>query len=205
MNNTTIHDKVIISCNSHGLLDSLNQFYLATSDVDYEKPWERGIAYAELEWLLDSIPARKKLLLIDACKSGENEKTKRLEQELIEIEENNELIAARGSIKKEVQSNISTFQKMTEIFVNVRNNTGSNIIAAAGGNQSALEGVIVEGKRVENGAFSYAILEYLNEHSEAVSINELKKYVEARVEEITQGKQKPVSRQETFEYDWQLN
>ena len=205
MNNTTIHDKVIISCNSHGLLDSLNQFYLATSDVDFEKPWERGISYSELEWLLDSIPARKKLLLIDACNSGENEKTKRLEQELIEIEIDNDLIAARGSIKKEVQSNVSTFQKMTEIFVNVRNNTGSNIIAAAGGNQSALEGVIVEGKRVENGAFSYAILEYLNEHPESVSINELKKYVEARVEEITQGEQKPVSRQETFEYDWKLN
>ena len=34
--------------------------------------------------------------------------------------------------------------------------------------------------------------------------SELKKYVEERVEEITNGEQQPTSRQETMEVDWKL-
>jgi hypothetical protein len=99
--------------------------------------------------------------------------------------------------------------KMNELFVNVRNNTGSVIISAAGGQQSALEGdtVKVDGKSIENGAFTYCVLEYLKMHEgdkEALTVNKLKNYVEKRVEEITNGKQQPTSRQETMEIDWGL-
>jgi hypothetical protein len=37
---------------------------------------------------------------------------------------------------------------------------------------------------------------------EILTVNKLKQYVENRVEEITNGKQKPTSRQETMEIDW---
>ena len=52
---------------------------------------------------------------------------------------------------------------MMELFVNVSNETGSVIISAAGGKQSALEGeaVKINGKKIENGAFTYSVLEYL--------------------------------------------
>ena len=39
---------------------------------------------------------------------------------------------------------------------------------------------------------------------EALTVNKLKNYVEKRVEEITNGDQKPTSRQETMEIDWGL-
>jgi len=39
---------------------------------------------------------------------------------------------------------------------------------------------------------------------EELTVNKLKNYVEKRVEEITNGKQKPTSRQEMMEVDWQL-
>ena len=198
--NTTVNDKVIISCSSHGLLDDSLNFYLATYDVDFSNPKERGLKYEELESLLDGIPARQKLLLLDACNSGENERL------LVEMNKSNDIAkndSKRGEELEIASKEVDTFQRMNELFVNVRNNTGSVIISAAGGLQSALEAIEVDGKEIKNGAFTFTVLEYLNQSKESeIKVNDLKLYVEKRVEEITKGKQKPTSRQETMEVDW---
>jgi hypothetical protein len=205
---TTVNDKVIISCSSHGLLDDSLNFYLATHDVDFDKPKARGLKYEELEGLLDGIPARQKLLLLDACNSGENDKTELLKQDLAKNQTKmnvKEVEGAKGVIIKLEEENKSNFKKINELFVNVRNNTGSVIISAAGGQESALEAIEVNGKKIENGAFTYSVLEYLKANegkTDALTVNKLKQYVENRVEEITNGKQKPTSRQETMEVDW---
>jgi hypothetical protein len=206
LNKTGVNDKVIISCSSHGLLDDSLNFYLAMHDVDFNNPKARGLKYEALESLLDGIPARQKLLLLDACNSGENDKTEVLKQELQQKEKNmdsSQVLAARGVIIKLEEENKSNFKKMNELFVNVRNNTGSVIISAAGGQESALEAISVDGKTIENGAFTYSILECLKQNEgKELKVNALKQYAEKRVEEITNGKQKPTSRQETMEVDW---
>jgi len=206
LNKTGVNDKVIISCSSHGLLDDSLNFYLAMHDVDFNNPKARGLKYEELESLLDGIPARQKLLLLDACNSGENDKTEILKQELQQKEKNmdsSQVLAARGVIIKLEEENKSNFKKMNELFVNVRNNTGSVIISAAGGKESALEAIEVDGKTIKNGAFTYSILECLKQNEgKELKVNTLKQYAEKRVEEITNGKQKPTSRQETMEIDW---
>jgi len=206
LNKTSVNDKVIISCSSHGLLDDSLNFYLAMHDVDFDNPKARGLKYEELESLLDGIPARQKLLLLDACNSGENDKTELLKQELKQKEqsmESSQVLAARGVIIQLEEENKSNFKKMNELFVNVRNNTGSVIISAAGGQESALESIKVDGKTIENGAFTYSILECLEQNEgKELKVNTLKQYAEKRVEEITNGKQKPTSRQETMEVDW---
>jgi hypothetical protein len=187
--------------------DSLN-FYLATNDVDFKNPKARGLKYEELEGLLDGIPARQKLLLLDACNSGENDKTEVLKQELQLKEksmDSTQVLAARGVIIKLEEENKSNFKKLNELFVNVRNNTGSVIISAAGGQESALEAIKVDGKTIENGAFTFSVLECLKQNEgKELKVNTLKQYAEKRVEEITNGKQKPTSRQETMEVDWEV-
>jgi len=212
LDSTTVHDKVIISCSSHGLLDDSLNFYLATYDVDFRNPKMRGLKYEELEGLLDGIPARQKLLLLDACNSGENDKTMLHPQGLNSADTEN-IAHAKNTKGIEFQfeeDNSSAFMKMNELFVNVRNNTGSVIISAAGGVQGAFEGediLPINGKKVENGAFTFSVLEYMKAHEGdegALKVSELKKYVEKRVEVITNGKQKPTSRQETMEVDWEL-
>jgi hypothetical protein len=204
---TTVNDRVIISCSSHGMLDHNNNFYLATYDMDPNQPGLKGIKYEELEWLLDSIPARKKLLLLDACNSGENE---------LDTAANyvpNDIKFAKIGRGAEAENTSTTqntsLKTMMELFVNVRNNTGSVIISAAGGQQSALEGdaVQINGEVIRNGAFTYSVLEYLKENdtkTNELSVNKLKQYVENRVEVITNGRQKPTSRQETMDVDWKL-
>ena len=214
LSKSTVNDKVIISCSSHGLLDDSLNFYLAMHDVDFNNPKARGLKYEELERLLDSIPARQKLLLLDACNSGENDKTELLKQDAAKINVQNATPVQLDSIGKakglipefeEENNNNNIFKKMNELFVNVRNNTGSVIISAAGGKESAFEAILVDGKIIENGAFSFCVLEYLKNNSnnpEELTVNKLKNYVEKRVEEITNGKQQPTSRQETMEVDW---
>jgi WD40 repeat protein len=206
LSQTTVNDKVIISCSSHGLLDDSLNFYLAMHDVDFANPKARGLKYEELESLLDGIPARQKLLLLDACNSGENDQTELLKKELEQNQtkmDTTQLLAARGVVVELEEQNTNNFKKMSELFVNVRNNTGSVIISAAGGQQSALEAIQVDGKTIENGAFTYSILECLKQNEgQLLKVNTLKQYAEKRVEEITDGKQKPTSRQETMEIDW---
>ena len=201
---TTVNDRVIISCSSHGLLDDDRNFYLATYDMDPSDPELRGINYEELEWLLDSIPARKKLLLLDACNSGENDLDPTYNPVMTEVKLAQN---GRGAEAENTTPHDASFNTMMELFVNVRNNTGSVIISAAGGQQSALEAIVVEGKMIENGAFTYCVLEFLKQHlkdPQHLTVNKLKQYVEDRVQEITNGDQQPTSRQETMEVDWGL-
>ena len=210
LKNTSVHDKVIISCSSHGLLDDQKRFYLAMHDIDANHPEDRGLPYKALESLLDSIPARQKLLMLDACNSGENEIEDAQEGE-IELAQNtaetNKADGGRNIITlKSKSSRKSSFETMMELFVNVSNETGAVVISASGGKQSALEGqaVEVDGKPIKNGAFTHSVLEYLKQTDETLTVNGLKSYVENRVQEITNGKQRPTSRQEKMEVNWDL-
>lgn len=207
LNQTNINDRVIISCSSHGLLDDSLNFYLASSDIDFDSPRKRGIAYQDLEGLLDGIPARKKLLLLDACNSGGNDNSiSSVPAQPVTTSSQNrfQTIMGRG-FKPDSKSSSDRFRKINELFVNTRNNTGSVIIAAAGGRESALEDIEVGGKKITNGAFTFSVLEFLNTSqnvAKSLTVGNLKSYVESRVSEITRGKQRPTSRQETMEFDW---
>lgn len=210
LSKTSVNDKVIVSCSSHGLLDDSLNFYLATYDIDFKNPKQRGLKYEDLENLLDGINARQKILFLDACNSGENDKIQLLKKELQQHRasmDSLQYITARGEISQMEEDNKDKVIKINEVFVNVRNNTGSVIISAAGGQESALEAVEVDGKEIENGAFTYSVLEYFKNNKKnktALTVNKLKKYVENRVGEITNGKQTPTSRQENMEVDWFL-
>jgi hypothetical protein len=202
---TSVHDRVIISCSSHGTLDENMDFYLAMHDMDFKYPEKKGLAYWELEGLMDSIPARKKLLLLDACNSGLNDQSKQMVRQMDDLTVAEPKKRGLALIALEEDGTNSTFQMMMELFVNVKNKTGVTVISAAGGAEAALEGVLVNNEKLENGVFTYSVLEYFRLNSgQSYSVNQLKKYVEKRVEELTDGLQRPTSRQETMEVDWKL-
>jgi uncharacterized caspase-like protein len=197
---TSVNDKVIISYSGHGMLSKDYDYYLSTYEVNFQKPEENGLAYDELENLLDSIPARKKLMLIDACHSGEVDK-----EEGIAMQKMADSLGLRKGIDLG-DNNTQTqhvglknsFELMQSLFVNVGKSTGATIISAAAGNQFALE----RGD-LKNGVFTYSLLEAM-EKNQTLKISELKKIVGERVEQLTNGMQKPTSRNEAIAVDWSL-
>ena len=195
-----INDKVIVSYSGHGILSKDFDYFLSTYHIKFEKPEESGLAYDQLENLLDSIPARKKLLLIDACHSGEVDK-----EELVHLEAKaDSLHLTRGGVtvayndKDPHLGMKSSFELMQSIFVNVGRSTGATIISAATGTQLALEK-----NNLKNGVFTFCVLEALDKYP-SMKISELRRMVSARVEELTNGLQKPTSRNENIAVDWNL-
>ncbi len=194
---TTENDKVIIAYSGHGMLSKDYDYYLSTYAVNFNKPEQNGLPYEELENLLDSIPARKKLLLIDACHSGEVDK-----EDLIRLKASSDsLIKGVEPVAYKQEGRIglkNSFELMQSLFVNVGKSTGATIISAAAGTQFALER-----NDLKNGVFTFSILEAMNNYP-TLKISELKKIVGERVEQITKGLQKPTSRNETIAVDWSI-
>src|SRR5207249_1333877 len=66
-----VDDVVVVFFAGHGLLDARLDYYFATVDMDFRDPSKRGLAYESLEGLLEDLRARRKVLLLDTCHSGE--------------------------------------------------------------------------------------------------------------------------------------
>lgn len=198
---TDVNDKVIIAYSGHGLLNKSYDYFLSTYSVDFDDPTKKGLPYEDLEILLDGIPSRQKLLLIDACHSGEVDKDDL--QMIAATEEARTKESVKGVkvkvINKSKKIGIkNSFELMQELFVNVNKSTGATIISAAGGTQYALE----KGD-LKNGVFTYSILELLKDKP-TIKVSELKTAVSERVEELTAGAQKPTSRNENIAVDWNV-
>lgn len=209
--NTTVDDHVILFVSGHGLLDENLDFYFATHDIDFANPADAGLPYEELEGLLDGIPARQKLLLMDACHSGEVDKTT-----LRRAAEPTPIVSGstKGSItaysypadieQEHYQVGITTsFELMQELFSNLSKGSGAIVISAAAGNSYALES-----DEWRNGVFTFSILHGLKsgnadlDNNGSTSVRELKEYVSIEVQRLTKGAQKPTSRNENLEYDF---
>ena len=197
-----IHDKVIVAYSGHGLLSREYDYYLSSYDVNFKNPAENGIPYEAIEELLDSIPARKKLLLLDACHSGEVDKEDMLAVEDNKLKSGNRgLLINRGSGEENlIPDNVvglqNSFELMQALFVNVAKGTGTTVITAAGGVQFAQE----RGD-LQNGVFTFSILELLQQQP-TIKVSELKQKIGERVLQLTNGLQKPTTRNDLKEVDW---
>jgi WD40 repeat protein len=199
-------DQVIIFAATHGLLDENYDYYLATYNMVFDKPAFQGLAYNDLEGLMDGIPARKKLILLDACHSGEVDAT--------EITASTEAVSSTPGVKargfkpvKKVSSIglENTFDLMKNMFADLREGTGTTVISSAGGVEFA-----IESEQWSNGAFTAALLEGVKTKKADgngdgnISVGELKSFVFTRVIEITNGKQHPTSRIDNIDNDFTI-
>lgn len=203
---THIDDQIIVFYSGHGVLDDSLSFYLASYDMDFGKPGINGISYETLEWILDSIPARNKLLLIDACQSGEVDKD--IRNLKVKTDTINDALVLKGSsveIRNGALGLQSSLDLLKELFSDIDKGTGSIVISASGGLQSALES-----NAWGEGAFTYSILKGLGkgeadkDHNNVITVGELKNYVSKEVELLTNGKQKPTTRKENLSNDFEI-
>lgn len=206
-----VEDEVVLYISGHGLLDDKLDFYFGTHDINFDDPAGRGMKYDDLENILDGIPARQKILLMDACHSGEVDKGQ------LRLSDNQSLTldkGQKGTLKRYSYAAESTdesrqlgmttsFELMQELFANLSKGSGSVVISAAAGNSYALES-----DEWRNGIFTYCILAGLKSgkadaNSDGhVTVTELKNYVSREVERLTHGEQRPTSRRENLEFDF---
>lgn len=205
---TNVDDQVIVFAATHGLLDDNLDYYLAMHSTDFANPANGGLRYDEIENLIDGIPARNKLMLLDACHSGEVDKE---ETELGgAIAATNGEVKSRGfrlvRAKKDEGIGLkSSFELMKELFADLRRNNGAAVISSASGQEFAFES-----SEWQNGVFTYSLLEGLKsgnadlDNNGAVIVSELREYVSGRVQELTNGKQNPTSRAVNLENNFRV-
>ena len=200
-----INDQVILFFAGHGVLDEELDYYLATHDMDFQNPTEKGLAYENLEGLRDGIAPLKKTLIMDACHSGEIDKD---EVELMAnaiTEEGDIQFRAVGNAIKPKLGTESTSELMKSLFTDLRKGTGATVISSAGGVEFAMES-----DQWQNGLFTYCLLNGIksmkadeNKDGE-IWLSELQKYVQLKVLELSNGQQKPTSRIENNTLDYRI-
>ncbi len=205
---STEDDIVLMFFAGHGMLDQDLNYYLAAHDVNFQNPAEGGIRYENLEGLLDGIPARKKILMIDACHSGEIDK-----EEVAWVESSEPVESTEGDVTfRAVTSGTfkqiglqNSFEMMKELFTDIRKSSGTVVISSAGGTEYAMEGA-----QWKNGIFTYCLLNGLASKAAdldkdgVILLGEISRYMHDQVSLLTGGRQSPTTRAENLDSDWRM-
>ncbi|MBN2891532.1 MAG: caspase family protein [Bacteroidales bacterium] len=202
-------DQVILFYAGHGLLDDNYNYFLTTHDFDVFDFFNSVVTYDEFVGLMDSIPARRKLVLIDACHSGEvDEEGDQTNEGAVNVNSEYESHGERslwsqefGDIPKFGSQN--SFELMKMMFADLRRGSGTTIISSAGGQEYAYES-----KKIQNGVFTYVLITGLKSKKADINkdgkimLSELQDYVMKTVSELTRGHQNPTNRRENLDYDF---
>lgn len=196
------NDVVILFIAGHGVLDLNFDYYLATHDMDFNNPSEKGIPYDLFDELLDHTKSRKKVMFIDACHSGEIDKDDVIKSETIESEQGDIKFRSAGiNIVNKEETNVLDLAK--SLFADMRLNNGTTVISSAGGNEFA-----IESDNWKNGAFTYCFLYGLSSgdadlnKNKSITLSEIQEYLLFQVNKLTEGAQTPTSRVENLNNDF---
>jgi hypothetical protein len=200
---TNVNDIVLVSFSGHGMLDEDKNFYFATHDIDFKHPQEKGLSYDEILSLLDEIPARKKILLLDACHSGEADEENKRNWAITRTEFDSKDKKGAGVVNSEKQDHEaeSSFELMQMSFQNLDRGNGTFVISASGAKEYAFEN---SGNGIFTASFMNSIREWKLKNSGNMSISQLQSQVYKSVIKASNGQQKPTSRAENIEWDWVL-
>jgi uncharacterized caspase-like protein len=222
LQSATVDDSVILFMAGHGLLDDKYDYYFGTSDMDFNNPAGRGIAFDDMDDILADLPSRKKSLLMDTCHAGEldaDEKKVLAAADAAasgapaQLASNNSVavrsVGTRGMAVKGIEGakgKSEWYERISAMFVDLRRGSGSTILSSSAGAEYAFE----SGEQ-KNGLFTYAVLEALDAKNDAdadkdgkVTIKELCESVKKRVQDLSGGKQTPNTRRLNLESDFPL-
>lgn len=190
-----IDDEILLFYAGHGLLDGNFNYYLGTYETDFNHPQGTALCYDSLESVLDGLPTLKKLVILDACHSGEFEKEDFSFSDNINpiTKEKVKFRNVGGGLNQKNELTITSL--LRDVFNEMRKGNGSTVITSAGGGEFA-----IEGEDWQNGVFTYVLKDALtkmkadtNEDGK-VLISELILYLNHWVPLLTDGQQTPSSR-----------
>ena len=200
------NDVILLFIAGHGVLDANLDYYIAAYNMDFQKPQDNGIPFWYFDNLLDQTKSRKKIMLIDACHSGEIDKSEITTDTTTLVEQDNDLVfRAAGTSVKNINE-INSFELSKIVFADVRESNGSTVISSAGGAEYALEG-----DKWGNGIFTHALLTGLGtgeadlNQDKTILVSELQEYLMFTVNKLSNGKQTPTSRAENIANDFRIH
>lgn len=207
-------DIVIVFYSGHGIRTKKGELVLGTAAIGTAADnYSKGLPYKIINNLMNAIPARQKLVLIDACQSGRiNELAY---QSSLPGNNKSTASAAKGSDDIPSSKSELTAEKMFNGFINLSGNNGAVVIGATGGDKAAYEEKIyIQGNPVtiQNGVFTYCIMQGI--HNAAADANkdahldvqELKNYLLETTKALsgTEHKQEAMCTQDNMLHNWQI-
>lgn len=200
-----LNDVVIIFIAGHGVLTKDYQYFLSTYDMDQNHPQRKGIPYEEIENILGHVKSMNKLVLLDACYSGEIDKSVAY-QKVKKISKTN-TVTFRSLLHKNTQylQGEKTFDLMKLLFADTRKGTGTTVLASSGGNEVSMESDTWKG-----GLFTYCLLDAFDDmkadlnNNRSISIAELRSHIYHLVTLLSNGRQRPSTREQNIFIDFNV-
>ena len=198
-NKTDVDDTVILFISGHGVHDKDKDasYYYLTHNTDIENLSKTAANFELVEDLLQGIPARKKLFLMDTCESGEIEDT--YESTSIAMANSKGLksrsikgLTMDTKAKKDKPVRKYLFDKDRYIYNDLVRRSGAIVFSSSKGGELSYED-----PKFENGLFTESLIKAI-EGGEAdsnkdgqISTKELRDYVHKNVSKLTDGAQNP--------------
>jgi WD40 repeat protein/uncharacterized caspase-like protein len=202
-----VDDQVVLFFAGHGALFDGDYRFLP-HDFDSADPLASGLAYAQIEALLDGLAARRRLVLLDTCHAGEADL-------VVPQGEGGPPAAAAGvrayrrlgpQRRPQAAATVGVADRALEdLFADLRRGAGAYVIAAAGAAEYA-----VESQQLGNGVFTHCVLQALQDQAlltrqgGKLRVSELHRLVGQRVVALTGGRQQPMSRRENLRNDFSV-
>ena len=194
------NDVVVLFYAGHGVLNTELDYFLATYDMDFDHPEHKGIFFDDLEERIENLKCRNKVMLIDACHSGELDKSE-VTTGTAATEHMDSIVfrSAGVSISDGDELKMGVLELSKLLFVDMRLSQGTNIISSSSGTEFA-----IEGEAWKNGVFTYSLKEALKNKSadlngdDEIRVMELQIYLRNKVSVLSKGKQNPISRKENY-------
>lgn len=192
-------DLVLVHIAGHGLRDADDRYWFATHDIDFAAPAGRGISFDAFEDLLDGLPARHKVLLMDTCHAGDLAQSAGVGAAEDGARNGFEVLAAPTP-----PTPVDLELVLEDAFADLRRGTGAAVVAAAGGAEFAYE------TEALGGVFTRIVIDGLRDRRADLDgdgrllARELVRFVADGVFEATEGRQRPVAKRENFGFDFPL-
>jgi WD40 repeat protein len=184
-----VDDIVVLFAAGHGLhdRDADETYYFLTHEADVKDLAGTAAPFELLEEILMATPARRRLVLLDTCESGELDG------------EESARVALPGTVMSRglrrttgVARAPYVYERDRYIYNSLLRRSGAIVLSSSRGGQASYESA-----QLRHGFFTAAILQALSDRAAdtdgdgQLSTKELGRYVSGRVIELTQGLQQP--------------
>jgi hypothetical protein len=195
-------DTVIVMVSGHGTYsrEASPRYFFIVRDTDPTALVDTGVALEDLEEVLATTRARKRVMLMDTCASGDLADSTLRRRLNDPVDGGNQRGITARSFSPVPLVGATTTPKAAREWVYQRrfihhdlaNRTGATVLSSSRGFELSWES-----DEWKNGAFTEALLEGMSgkadlDGTNGVSLRELASYVEGRTAALTRGKQHPV-------------